>query len=256
MIHSTAIIDPQARIADDVEIGPYCVIEGDVEIGSGCKLEPHVVIYGPTKIGMNNHFYSFGSIGAAPQDKKYAGEATQLIIGDNNTFRENVTLNRGTIQDIAKTVVGNDNWIMAGVHIAHDCIVGNHCIMANNVALAGHVEVQDWAILGGYTLVHQFCRIGEHAFCGMGSVINQDVPDFMVVSGNIAEAKTFNVEGLKRRDFDSSQRRLIKRAFKIIYRSNLKISDAIAELQMQNDEAGTLDHLINFLDSSTRGITR
>lgn len=256
MIHPTAIIDPQAKLADDVEIGPFCVIEGDVEIASGCKLESHVVIYGPSRIGKNNHFYPFGSIGAAPQDKKYDDEPTLLIIGDNNTFRENVTLNRGTVQDIAKTVIGNDNWVMAGVHIAHDCIVGNHCIMANNVALAGHVEVQDWAILGGYTLVHQFCRIGEHSFCGMGSVINQDVPDFMVVSGNIAEAKSFNVEGLKRRDFDTSQRRLIKRAFKIIYRSNLSISDAIAELRMQNDKSGTLDHLIEFIEGSTRGITR
>ncbi|BBP45903.1 acyl-[acyl-carrier-protein]--UDP-N-acetylglucosamine O-acyltransferase [Thiosulfatimonas sediminis] len=256
MIHPTAIIDAQARIAADVEIGPFCVIEGDVVIDSGSKLDSHVVVSGPTRIGKNNRFYPFGSIGAAPQDKKYAGEPTMLIIGDNNTFRENVTLNRGTVQDIAKTVIGNDNWIMAGVHIAHDCIVGNHCIMANNVALAGHVEVQDWAILGGYTLVHQFCRIGEHAFCGMGSVINQDVPDFVVVSGNIAEAKSVNLEGLKRRNFDSVQRTLVKRAFKIIYRNQLSIKAAISELQAQNDEKGTLDHLIAFLESSTRGITR
>ncbi|MBO1926645.1 acyl-ACP--UDP-N-acetylglucosamine O-acyltransferase [Thiomicrorhabdus sp. 6S2-11] len=257
MIHSTAIIDPKARIADDVEIGPYCVIEGDVQIDSGCKLESHVVVYGPCVIGKGNRFYPFGCIGAAPQDKKFVeGDEAITIIGNNNTFRENVTVNRGTIQDIAKTVVGDNNWIMAGVHIAHDCIVGNNCIMANNVALAGHVEIQDWAILGGYTLVHQFCRIGEHSFCGMGSVINQDVPDFVVVSGNIAEAKTVNLEGLKRRDFDSEQRRLVKRAYKIIYRSNLSIKDALAELEAQNDKAGTLNHLIEFLSTSTRGITR
>ncbi|QKI89229.1 acyl-ACP--UDP-N-acetylglucosamine O-acyltransferase [Thiomicrorhabdus xiamenensis] len=256
MIHPSAIIDPDAKIADDVEIGPFCVVEGDVEIGAGCKLESHVVISGPTRIGENNHFYPFGSIGAAPQDKKYAGEKTELIIGNNNTFRENVTLNRGTIQDLGKTIIGNDNWVMAGVHIAHDCIIGDHTIMANNVALAGHVEVQDWAILGGYSLVHQFCRIGRHSFCGMGSVINQDVPDFIVVSGNIAEARSVNLEGLKRRDYDAEQRALVKKAYKVIYRRGLSVKDAVKELQKIEDSKNTLQHLIEFLQNSERGITR
>ncbi|MBN2646511.1 MAG: acyl-ACP--UDP-N-acetylglucosamine O-acyltransferase [Thiotrichales bacterium] len=256
MIHPTAIIGPQVKLAEDVVIGPYCVLEGDIRIDSGCRLESHVVVSGPTDIGKNNHFYPFGSIGAAPQDKKYAGEPTSLVIGEGNTFREHVTLNRGTIQDLGKTVIGNHNWIMAGVHIAHDCVIGNHTIMANNVALAGHVLVEDWAILGGYTLVHQFCRIGQHAFCGMGSVVNQDVPDFVVVSGNIAVPKSVNLEGLKRRNYDAEQRSLIKKAYKIIYRQGLTMQQAIDALQQLNDVHNTLGHLVAFLQSSHRGITR
>ncbi|MDG6772993.1 acyl-ACP--UDP-N-acetylglucosamine O-acyltransferase [Thiomicrorhabdus sp. ZW0627] len=256
MIHTTAIIDPLANIADDVQIGPYCVIKGDVTIGSGCILESHVVIEGPTVIGKNNHFYPFGNIGAAPQDKKYAGEATTLKIGDDNTFRENVTVNRGTTQDRGETTIGNDNWIMAGVHIAHDCVIGSHCIFANATALAGHVTVNDWSILGGYTLVHQFCQIGEHSFCGMGSVINQDIPNFVIVSGNLAKPRGINIEGLKRRNFSSDQINLIKKAYRSLYRTGNKLSFAIEELESINDSAGTLDSLINFLKSSNRGIVR
>ncbi|MBF6056824.1 MULTISPECIES: acyl-ACP--UDP-N-acetylglucosamine O-acyltransferase [Thiomicrorhabdus] len=256
MIHSTAVIDPKARIAEGVKIGPYCVIEGEVTLGEGCILDSHVVIQGPTQIGKNNRFYPFGCIGAAPQDKKYRDEPTLLIIGDDNTFRENVTVNRGTIQDIGKTVIGNGNWIMAGVHIAHDCIVGNNCIFANAAALAGHVIVDDWAILGGYSLVHQFCRIGAHSFCGMGSVINQDVPNFVVVSGNLAQARGINLEGMKRRGFDSDQLRLVKNAYRSMYRSGQRLTDSIEELRSINDEKQTLTPLIDFLEESKRGIVR
>ena len=256
MIHPTAVIDSQAKIADDVYIGPFCVIEGPVTIAQGCRLDAHVYINGPSVIGPDNHFYPFCSIGADPQDKKYAGEATRLEVGANNTFRENVTVNRGTVQDIGKTVIGDDNWIMAGVHIAHDCIVGNHTIFANAVALAGHVEVQDWSILGGYSLVHQFCRIGAHSFCGMGSVINQDVPNFTVVSGNLAKPKGINAEGLKRRGFDREQIRLVKNAYRAMYRKNLKLSEAIDLIAQTNDDQQTLTPLLDFLAASKRGIVR
>lgn len=256
MIHATAIIDPKATIAEGVKIGPYCVIEGEVSIGVGSVLEPHVVIQGPTQIGENNHFYQFCSIGAAPQDKKYQDEPTPLIIGDGNTFRENVTVNRGTIQDLGKTVIGDDNWIMAGVHIAHDCVVGSHCILANATALAGHVTIHDWAILGGYTLVHQFCHIGEHSFCGMGSVINQDVPDFVLVSGNLASPKGVNLEGLKRRGYNKEQLQLVKKAYRVIYRSGHRLELAISELEALDDSAQTLSSLITFLKNSKRGIVR
>jgi len=256
LIHSTAIIDPKAHIAQDVTIGAYCVIEGDVTIGSGCTVAPHVIIQGPTKIGNNNHFFQFGSIGAAPQDKKYEGEPTLLIIGNDNTFRENVTINRGTIQDIGKTVIGDDNWVMAGVHIAHDCIIGNHCILANAAALAGHVIVHDWAILGGYTLVHQFCQIGEHSFCGMGSVINQDVPNFVVVSGNLASPRGINLEGLKRRGFSREQLNLVKKAYRVLYRTGNRLEQALQELELLSDDLGTLDSLNLFLKHSERGIVR
>jgi len=256
LIHSTAIIDPKAQIAEGVKIGPYSVIEGEVTIGTGTIVEAHVVIQGPTKIGENNHFFQFGSIGAAPQDKKYAGEPTTLEIGDGNTFRENVTINRGTVQDLGKTSVGNNNWVMAGVHIAHDCTIGSHCILANATALAGHVKIDDWAILGGYSLVHQFCHIGEHSFCGMGSVINQDVPNFVVVSGNLAIPRGINLEGLKRRGFTTDQINVVKKAYRTLYRAGNKLSMAIESLQALNDDAGTLDSLIQFLQNSDRGIVR
>lgn len=255
MIHSTAIIDPLAEIAEDVKIGPFCVIEGPVKIASGSVLDSHVVIEGHVSIGENNRFYPFVSI-AAPQDKKYDGESTTVEIGNGNTFRENVTINRGTAQDIGKTVIGDDNWVMAGVHIAHDCIIGSHCIFANAAALAGHVIVHDWAILGGYTLVHQFCQIGEHSFCGMGSVVNQDVPNFVVVSGNLAEPRGINLEGLKRRGFDKAQLSLIKKAYRIIYRAGNRLEEALHELELINDDKGTLDSLNSFLHHSSRGIVR
>ncbi|SIN76615.1 acyl-[acyl-carrier-protein]--UDP-N-acetylglucosamine O-acyltransferase [Sulfurivirga caldicuralii] len=256
LIHPTALIDPKAQLDEGVRVGPYSIINGDVHIGAGTIVGPHVVIQGPTRIGEDNHFYQFGSIGAAPQDKKYHGEPTRLVIGNGNTFRENVTLNRGTVQDRGETTIGDDNWIMAGVHIAHDCVVGNHTIFANASALAGHVEVHDWAILGGYTLVHQFCRIGAHSFCGMGSVINQDVPDFVVVSGNLAEPRGINTEGLKRRGFTREQMAIIKKAYRILYRTGNRLEQALEEIELINDAQGTLDSLIAFLKNSRRGIVR
>jgi UDP-N-acetylglucosamine acyltransferase len=255
VIHPTAIIDPKANIAADVKIGPFCIIDGEVVIESGSVLDSHVVIQGHVKIGENNRFYPFVSINA-PQDKKYIDEPTTVTIGNGNTFRENVTINRGTSQDIGTTIIGNDNWVMAGVHIAHDCIIGNHCIFANNAALAGHVKVNDWAILGGYTLVHQFCQIGEHSFCGMGSVVNQDVPNFVVVSGNLAAPRGVNVEGLKRRGFDKEQIMLVKKAYRILYRAGNRLEEAIHEIELICDDRGTLDSLSNFLNSSDRGIVR
>lgn len=256
LIHPTAIIDSKAELAEGVRVGPYSIIGPDVQIGAGTVVGPHVVIEGPAVIGENNRFFQFGSIGAAPQDKKYSNEPTRLVIGNNNTFRENVTLNRGTVQDRGETTIGNDNWVMAGVHIAHDCVVGNHTIFANASALAGHVVVHDWAILGGYTLVHQFCHIGAHSFCGMGSVINQDVPDFVVVSGNLAEPRGVNTEGLKRRGFTREQIAIIKKAYRILYRVGNRLEQAIEEIELINDDQGTLDALIAFLKNSKRGIVR
>ena len=256
LIHPTAIIDPKAEIGEGVSIGAYSIIGADVRIGACCKIGPHVVIEGPTEIGEQNTFFQFGSIGAAPQDKKYAGEPTKLVIGNNNTFRENVTLNRGTIQDRGETTIGNDNWVMAGVHIAHDCVIGDHCIFANASALAGHVKVDDWAILGGYTLVHQFCHIGAHSFCGMGSVINQDVPNFITVSGNLAGPRGLNLEGLKRRGYDKEQIQVIKKAYRALYRTGRRLEEALQEIECLNDEKGTLTGLIHFLKSSQRGIVR
>lgn len=256
MIHPTAIIDAQAELADDVEVGAYSIIQAGVKIGTGTKIGPHVVISGPTSIGKNNQFFQFGSIGAAPQDKKFRDEPTTLVIGNNNTFRENVTINRGTSQDRGETTIGDDNWIMAGVHIAHDCVVGNNTIFANATALAGHVTVEDWAILGGYSLVHQFCRIGQHSFCGMGSVINQDVPNFVTVSGNLAGPRGLNVEGLKRRGFDKDQINLVKKAYRALYRTGYRLEQAITEIDAINDESDTLGALLHFLNQSTRGIVR
>lgn len=256
MIHPTAIIDASADVAADVAIGAYSIIGPDVVIGEGCVIAPHVVIQGPTILGKRNQVFSFASLGAAPQDKKYRQEPTRLIIGDDNMIRENVTLNRGTIQDRGETVIGDRNWIMAGVHIAHDCVVGNDTIFANAAALAGHVIVEDFSILGGYTLVHQFCRIGAHSFCGMGSVINQDVPTFVTVSGNIASPHGINSEGLKRRGYSTEQVALIKRAYRTLFRSGTPLETAIAVLQEQNDALETLTPLIYFLQSATRGIIR
>lgn len=256
MIHSTAIIDEKAQVAEGVKVGAYCVIGADVILEPGCVLEPHVVITGPTTIGRDNHFFQFCSIGAAPQDKKYRDEPTTLVIGQGNTFRENVTVNRGTVQDRGETLIGDDNWIMAGVHIAHDCVIGNHAIFANATALAGHVTVNDWAILGGYTLVHQFCNIGAHSFCGMGSVINQDVPDYIVVSGNLAQPRGVNLEGLKRRGYDREQLSLVKKSYRALYRRGLGLNDALAEIESLNDTQGTLNSLIRFLKSAERGIVR
>lgn len=230
MIHATAIIDPNAKLADDVEVGPYSVIGAGVEIGAGSRIGPHVVIDGPTQIGRDNRIFQFASIGAEPQDKKYAGEPTTLVIGDGNTIRESVTINRGTTQDRGETTIGDDNWIMAYCHIAHDCVIGSHTIFANNATLAGHVEIHDHAILGGFTRVHQFCRVGAYAFTAMGTGIPKDVPPFVRVAGHLAEPFGLNTEGLKRKGFSSEEQKAVKDAYRVLYRSQLSLDDAIAKI--------------------------
>ena len=256
MIHASAIISDKAKIADDVEIGPYAVIGDGVEIASGTRIDSHVVINGPTTIGNDNHIYQFASIGDDPQDKKYAGEPTRLIIGDRNTLREFCTVSRGTTQDAGETILGNDNWIMAYVHIAHDCRVGSNTIMANNCTLAGHVHVGDWVIMGGFTGAHQFCKIGAHAFLGMYSGINQDVPAYTMVSGNPGKPRGINSEGLKRRGFDAEQIRNIKNAYRIVFRQSKKLEQAIEEIAALTDDQPELELLLESLQASERGLIR
>ena len=256
MIHATAIASANAKIADDVEIGAYSIVGDNVEIGSGTRIGSHVVINGPTVIGNDNHIYQFASIGDDPQDKKYADEPTRLTIGDRNTIREFCTISRGTVQDESLTTMGDDNWIMAYVHIAHDCRVGSNTIMANNTTLAGHVHVGDWVIMGGFSGAHQFCRIGAHAFLGMYTGINRDVPAYIMVSGNPGVPRGINSEGLKRRDFDAGQIRNIKDAYRVIYRNGLKLADAITELEQRSAEQSEVRLLLETLRSSERGIVR
>ena len=256
MIHATAIISDTARIADDVEVGPYSIIGDDVEINSGTRVDSHVVISGATVIGKDNHIYQFASIGDDPQDKKYAGEPTKLKIGDRNTIREFCTVSRGTTHDKGETVMGNDNWIMAYVHIAHDCIIGSDTIMANNATLAGHVHVGDWAIFGGFTGVHQFCHIGAHAFLGMYSVVHRDVPAYTMASGSPTIPRGINSEGLKRRGFDADQIRNIKNAYRLVYRKGMKLAEAIDEIAERSKTQTELELFLESLRASERGLIR
>jgi UDP-N-acetylglucosamine acyltransferase len=256
VIHPTAIIDPKAELASDVEVGPYTIIGPDVRIDAGTTIGAHVTIEGPTRIGKNNRIFQFSSLGAAPQDKKYAGEPTLLEIGDNNTIREFCTFNRGTVQDAGATRIGNDNWIMAYVHIAHDCQVANNTILANNSSLAGHVHMADYAILGGFTLVHQFCKIGAHVITAVGSVVFKDIPPYVTASGYDASPHGINAEGLKRRGFSPERITEIKRAYKALYRSSLTLEEAKAALTRQQNDAPDLGILLDFLNTSTRGIIR
>ena len=256
MIHATAVISDKASIADDVEIGAYCVVGDDVEIGAGTRIDSHVVINGPTRIGANNHIYQFASIGDDPQDKKYADEPTTLIIGDGNTIREFCTISRGTVQDRGETIIGDDNWIMAYVHIAHDCVVGDHTIMANNATLAGHVHIGDWVICGGFSGIHQFCKIGPHAFLGMYAGINRDVPAYTMASGQPAVPRGINTEGLKRRDFTTQQIRNIKNAYRLTFRQGRKLQEAMAEIASLCEEQPELLPFLESLRSSERGLIR
>ncbi len=256
MIHATAIVSDKAVVADDVEIGPYSVIGDDVEIGPGTRIDSHVVINGPTRIGSDNHIYQFASIGDDPQDKKYADEPTSLVIGDRNTIREFCTIGRGTVQDRGETTVGNDNWIMAYVHIAHDCVIGDRVIMANNATLGGHVHIGDWVIFGGFSGAHQFCRIGPHAFLGMYAGVNRDMPAYTMASGQPAVARGINSEGLKRRDFSAEQIRNIKNAYRIIFRQGRKLEDAISQIAELVTEQPELELLLESLRSSERGLIR
>jgi UDP-N-acetylglucosamine acyltransferase len=256
MIDATAVIDPEAEVAGDVAIGPYTVIGANVVVGAGTRIGPHVVIKGPTRIGRDNTVYQFASIGEDPQDKKYGGEPTRLEIGDGNTIREFVTINRGTVQDEGVTRVGDDNWIMAYVHIAHDCQVGNHTIFANNASLAGHVTVGDYVILGGFTLVYQFCTLGAHSLTAYGSGISLDVPPYVTVGGIPARPHGLNMEGLRRRGFSEAARKALKQAYKTLYRENRSLQDAIAELKGKVNDCAELEVLVSFLEARQRGIVR
>jgi UDP-N-acetylglucosamine acyltransferase len=256
LIHPSAVIDASAQLAGDVSIGPYTIIGPDVCIGARTEVGPHVVIKGPTRIGEDNRIHQFASLGDAPQDKKYAGEPTRLEIGDRNTIREFVTFNRGTVQDEGLTRIGDDNWIMAYVHIAHDCRIGNQTIMANNASMAGHVRVDDYAILGGFTLIHQFCVIGAHALTAFGSGISKDVPPYVTVGGSPARAHGLNMEGLRRRGFSEAVRKQLKDAYRVLYRENLSLQDALARLKESADESDELRVLVDFLEKQTRGIVR
>ena len=256
MIHDSAIVHPDARVHESVEVGPWTLIGPDVEIGADCVIESHVVIKGPTRIGERNHIYQFSTLGEATPDLKYRNEPTELHIGDDNVIRENVTIHRGTVQDRSLTEIGDRNLLMAYVHIGHDSIVGSDTILVNNTALAGHVIVGDWAILSGYTLVHQFCKIGAHSFSGMGTSIGKDVPAFVTVAGSPAEAKTINVEGLRRRGFEAAEIAELRRAFKIVYRQSLTLDVAIDRLQGMVQDTPSIQTLVDSLLQSQRGIVR
>ncbi|MBL8296807.1 MAG: acyl-ACP--UDP-N-acetylglucosamine O-acyltransferase [Rhodanobacteraceae bacterium] len=256
MIHPTAVIDPAAQLGSNVSVGAYSVIGANVEIGDDTWIGPHVVIEGPTRIGRDNRIWQFASIGAAPQDKKFHGEQSVLEIGDRNVIREFVTFNRGTADGGGVTRIGNDNWLMAYVHLAHDCIVGNNVIFANAASLAGHVTVDDWVILGGFTLVHQFCQVGAHAFTSMGSIINRDVPPYVTVAGSFAEPKGINSEGLKRRGFDSERILAIRRAYKTLYKSGLPLAEAREELARASSDAPDVKLMLDFIDRSQRSLVR
>lgn len=255
MIDPRAIVEPGAKLADNVTVGPWSYIGSDVVIGEGTTVASHVVIKGPTTIGTNNRFFQFSSIGEECQDKKYAGEPTRLEIGDENVFREGVTVHRGTVQDNSLTKIGSDNLFMANAHVAHDCVVGDHTIMANNVAIAGHVHVGDHTILGGFTAVHQFCRIGSHVMCGAGTVVLKDVPDYVMATGNPASPHGINAEGLKRRGFSPEQLRVLKQAYRLVYRQKLTLEQALEAL-LQLPEAELVQPLIATLQASSRGIIR
>ena len=256
MIHELAVVSPDARIHESASVGPYSIIGADVEIGEDTEIGSHVVIKGPTTIGRENRIFQFASIGDDPQDKKYAGEATELRIGDRNTIRECCTINRGTVQDRGMTTLGDDNWIMAYAHIAHDCEVGSNTIFANNASIAGHVKVGDWAILGGFTTSHQFCHIGPHAMSSMFTYITKDVPAYVMISGRPAEPRGVNSEGLRRRGYSQEQIRNIRDAYRVLYRNGLKLeeaTDALAERAQSQDELGVF---VESLRCGSRGLVR
>lgn len=256
MIHATALIDPSAVLDPSVEVGAYAVIGPGVEVGAGTVIGPHCLVQGPTRIGRDNRFVAHVSVGGQPQDKKYAGEPTRLEIGDRNTFFEFSTLSRGTSQDRGVTTIGDDGWFMATTHVAHDCVIGDKVILANCATLAGHVHVGDWAILGGFTKVHQFCRIGAHAFCGMNVDLAQDVPPYVMVAGTPAAPRGINAEGLRRRGFTPEQSRNIKNAYRLIYRAELRLEEALAELRPLVASQPELGILVEFLAGSARGLVR
>lgn len=260
LIHPTALVDPAAALEPDVEVGPYCIIGPNVRVGQGTVFGPHCVVDGHTTIGKQNTFYRFCSVGGMPQDKKYAGEPTRLEIGDRNMFREYVTLNTGTVQDVGVTRIGSDNWVMAYVHVAHDCQVGSQVILANGVQMGGHVHIGDWAIVGGLAAVHQFGKIGAHTMVGGSSALHKDVPPFVMGSGNPCVPVGINAEGLKRRGFSAQAIAALRQAYKLLYRRGLSLEQAreqIRDLQTEEPSAAdVLGVLLDFLQQSDRGIIR
>jgi len=253
-IHPTAVIDPRAKLGTNISIGAFTVVDGDVVIGDNTSIGHHCVVTGHTEIGADNRIYHSVSVGEANQDKKYKGEPTKLVIGNRNTIREFCSLNRGTVQDRGVTTIGDDNWLMAYVHVAHDCVVGNNTTIANCTQLAGHVHVGDWATLGGFTGVHQFVKIGAHVMCGVSSVVLMDIPPYVTCGGNPLAAAGINSEGLKRRGYSAEQISNIKRAYKMLYRNGLNFADAKAQLAQEG--AVEIRVLSDFLAQSTRGIVR
>lgn len=255
-IHPQALVDPKAELAEDVQVGPFAIIGPDVKIGAGTVVGPHAILKGPTTVGMRNRIFQFASVGEDCQDKKYKGERTELVIGDDNIIREGVTLHRGTFQDRGITLIGSNNLFMCYVHVAHDCVVGDNIIMANNTAIAGHVHIGNGAILGGGTLVHQFCRIGQFAMTAAGTVVLQDIPAFVTCSGNRAEAHGMNIEGMRRRGVDSDVINRLREAYKTVYRRGLTLDQAITELDQNNAGCAEVDAFLDSLKSSQRGIVR
>ncbi|WP_440995601.1 acyl-ACP--UDP-N-acetylglucosamine O-acyltransferase [Arhodomonas sp. SL1] len=253
-VHPTAVIDPSATVADGVHVGAYSIIGAEVSIGAGSWVGPHVVIQGPTRIGADNRIFQFASVGEQPQDKKFRGELTYLEIGDGNTIREFVTINRGTGDGGGVTRIGDDNWIMAYCHIAHDCLIGSHTVFANNASLAGHVEVADHVILGGFSLVHQFCRLGAYSFLAFGAHVDRDVPPYVMAAGQRATPRGLNLEGLRRHGFSRHEIRELKEAYRVLYRSGLRVEEAAAELADRTDPA--VAALATFVRASHRGIIR
>jgi UDP-N-acetylglucosamine acyltransferase len=259
-VHATAVVDPKAELDASVTVGPYAVIGPHVKVGGGTTIAAHVVLEGHTTIGRDNRIWQFASIGAANQDKKYKGEPTELVIGDRNTIREFTTLQVGTVQDKARTTIGNDNWIMAYVHVAHDCIVGDNTTLANNTTMAGHVELGDWVTVGGLTGIHQFVKIGAHAMVGFQSAVSQDVPPFMLVDGNPLAVRGVNVVGLRRRGYSPECIGAVKQMHKLLYRQGLTLADARGEIaklrEAQPEAAADVDLMLGFLGSAERGIVR
>ena len=255
MIHPSAIIDPSAKIGNNVSVGPWTTIGADVEIGDNCNIASHVVIKGPTTIGTGNSIFQFSTVGDGTPDLKYKGEPTKLIIGDNNVIREGVTIHRGTIQDQGETVIGNNNLLMAYAHVGHDCVIGDHAILVNNASISGHVHVGDWAILSGYALVHQYVHIGAHCFVGPAAWVYHDIPAFITAFGSPAEPRTINREGLKRRGFDADQIALANQAYKLLYRRGLQLDESIKAIKELGDDT-LIKMFLTSLENSTRGIIR
>ena len=255
-IHPTAQVAPGAELGDGVEVGAYAVIGPDVHIGANTRVGPHAVVQGPASIGADNVIFQFASVGSAPQDKKYKGEPTRLEVGDRNVIRECVTLNRGTTKDQGVTRIGSDNLFMAYAHVAHDCQVGNQCVLANNATLGGHVHLGDWVIMGGLSAIHQFCKVGAHAFIANNAAVTRDVPPYVMTVGQPAAAHSVNSEGLKRRGFTPEQIRNIRNAFRLLYRTGLKLADATAQLEALAREQPEIKPIVEFLPTSTRSIVR